>query len=110
MDEKEIPFRTVTKVYAVYDKVARELAGNIFTTHHDAAAIRAFTEALGRRDSQIAKHPDDFELVYLGHLICEDTGPTVVGYYNEAGVAGHRVVTTGEAWLASQPLKIEREA
>lgn len=106
MDETEIPFTTQTNIYAVYDKLAHELVGNIFTTQHDAAAIRAFSEALQNPNSLIAKHPKDFQLISFGRLICTDNGPSISPLIDN-GVFTFRVVTTGEAWVASQPLKLE---
>lgn len=80
-------------IYAIYDKVAAALIGNIYclmTISHPAAAVRTFQDGLTDPQTQLNKHPADFELVQLGFL--NDKNELVNEY---------RVIMTGEAWLAA---------
>lgn len=61
-------------LYAVYDKVAQDLAiPMIDIARHEAVAIRNFGEAVMAPKSRLAQNPDDYALVRLGWIIDADT-------------------------------------
>lgn len=81
-------------VYAIYDKIAGMLIGNVYALvimPHPAAAVRLFQDGLQNPETALNKHPADYELVQLGFL--SDKNELI----NE-----FRVILTGEAWLAAQ--------
>lgn len=59
-----------TGIYAIYDNKAKALTGaNFLHLHrHETTAVRMFSEIATDAQTQINKHPDDFELVRLGWL------------------------------------------
>jgi hypothetical protein len=63
-------------IYAVLDLVTMAIISGIHLFAHDAAAIRWFGDASS--DPHIARHLDDYNLVYLGSLTdaSEDIGIT----------------------------------
>lgn len=54
-------------IVAVFDQ-AIEAFGRPFTVVHAGQAVRSFIDETKNPDSEIAKHPADFELWQLGHL------------------------------------------
>lgn len=53
-------------IMAMYDKAAA-FYGQPFFTQSRNLGVRAFKDAInGKTDDQICKHPDDFELYFLG--------------------------------------------
>lgn len=56
------------RLYQVYDIVAETVIGGIVQESNDAPAIRAFTDALRNKDSLLAQHPEDYQLLALGEL------------------------------------------
>lgn len=83
-----------TGIYQIRDTTAEMVIGPIMTMHHQAAAIRVFTDALKDTSTSLSKHPEDYELVYLG-VQDEKTGEI-----NETGAA--MIVITGKQWKALQ--------
>lgn len=54
-----------SKLYTIYDQKAEiYLPPFCFPTH--GAAVRAFTETVNDPQSNIAKHPEDYNLFYIG--------------------------------------------
>lgn len=102
-------------IYAVIDIKARALVGPLMHFHNDNVAMRTFSELAADKASQIARYPEDYELVKLGTLYDEshydpmrDDPPrpidenhqpyTTIGIHNTP----HGVVITGKQWLALQ--------
>lgn len=56
------------RLYTVFDILANTTVGGIVQEMHDAPAIRAFSDALGNKESILAAHPADYELRYLGEI------------------------------------------
>lgn len=81
------------RIYAIRDKVA-EAFGPLMTFPHDAPAIRAFSDVASDPQTQVGRHPDDFELMELG--ILDDQAAEIVSQ------APARVVITGSSWRAAQ--------
>lgn len=79
-------------IYAIYDLVAGEIAGPLFTYAADAAAIRAFSDIAGRNDTTIAAHVEDYELIKLGMVKDRDLIPGM----------GTETILTGRQWRALQ--------
>lgn len=77
-------------IYAVRDTVADAIVGGLQLHRADAAAIRTFGDIASQRDSIVAMHPGDFELVCLGSIDGLSITPDA------------RVVITGAQWLAAQ--------
>lgn len=82
-------------IYAVRDRIANDLAGPYFnplvTLNGDNQAIRYFGDSLANKDSALAIHPTDYELIRLGTI--EPDG-TIVPYDTP------EIVITGEALIA----------
>lgn len=57
-----------TKMYTVYDTIARMTIGPIFTEQHHAAAIRIFTDAIRDPNGHLNKHPHDYQLRHIGDM------------------------------------------
>jgi len=56
----------VSQIFATYDRAAESFM-NPFVVPHSGVAIRGFTDAINSSgDSDISKHPDDFDLYYIG--------------------------------------------
>lgn len=81
-------------IYHLYDKVAQTVVGGIITANNDNVAMRDFTDALKNPQSVLHTHPEDFNLLVLGHL--EDDGTLV------PCPGGPMVVSTGQAWALAQ--------
>lgn len=80
-----------TGIYAIYDNLAKAILGGLHLYKHDAAAIRFFSDIATTANTQINKHPSDFDLVRLGFL------------ENEVELTPlHEVILTGANWLAAQ--------
>lgn len=59
-------------IIAVKDRAA-DMFGRPFYTRTTAEAVRSFTDEANNKDSQIHKHPEDYDLFLLG-TFNEDTG------------------------------------
>lgn len=102
------------KLYAILDVIANAL-GPIMVFRHDAAAIRAFADILGNKESMVGRHIADHKLVCLGEL--DDIDHSLALELGNNGLP--RDVLTGSQWLAAQtpttadsekPLRIAKEA
>lgn len=82
---------TTRTIYAILDLVANDIIGGLHIHRHEAAAIRFFSDIANMPDSNINRHPADFQLVQLGHL-------------NEKHqiVENYKLVITGAQWAAAQ--------
>lgn len=81
---------TVTKrLYQVYDIVAGTVIGGIVQETNDAPAIRSFTDALRNKDSILAQHPEDYQLLLLGEQFSS-------GLINP--LPNPEVILTGKTW------------
>lgn len=83
----------MNRIYSLYDNVAGQVAGRLFTAPADAAAIRSFVDALRMEDSIPGQHPQDFDLLFLGTI--DEQG--VIDFDSSCP----KVVLTGASWLAS---------
>lgn len=84
------------KLYAVHDIISKALEGPIMTFRADAAAIRMFSDLLGDNKTQLAQHPADYELLYLGYVNDDGEKPFIIGS------PGADSILTGAQWLAVQ--------
>ncbi|WNK13937.1 MAG: nonstructural protein [Microvirus sp.] len=55
-------------LYMVYDTVAQCVVGGIIQEPNDAPAIRAFHDALGDKNSFLASHPADYNMMRIGYI------------------------------------------
>lgn len=76
-------------LYAIHDKKADLIIGNIQLHHNDAVATRQFSDVCAAGDNIISKHPEDFQLLSLGHLTQDNR---IEPHYE--------VVLTGSQWAA----------
>lgn len=81
-------------LYMVYDLVAKTVIGGLIQEMSDAPAIRAFHDALSHRDSILAQHPEDFNLLLIGSIMSDGTIITPPD--------GVYAVATGAAWAAQK--------
>lgn len=81
----------MNKIYAIFDNLAMTITGPLMTFKANAAAIRTFSDIAGDAQTNIGKHPADYDLLQVGHI--DDQGNITV--YRET-------VITGEQWLAAQ--------
>lgn len=75
------------RLYAIYDRLAQEIVGRsmyaIMCMRTDQEATRYFADAIYDETSILAKHPADYELIYLGtmndrgHLKAQEI-PTII--------------------------------
>jgi len=79
-------------LFVIFDKVADTFLGHIIIERHPAPACRLFNQLLADKNSQLAQHPADFELVQIGFI--EDSGQLLP--------IEPMVITSGTAWLSSQ--------
>lgn len=61
------------KIYGIFDRAIQAFAAMPFFQPTNAAAIRVMKDELNRQGSQLAAHPEDFELLHLGDFN-EETG------------------------------------
>lgn len=85
-----------TGIYAIYDRQARAVVGGLQMHRHDAAAIRTFGDVASQKGSMVQMHPEDYDLIRLGHLD-DDAEPAVIQAHQVP-----EVVITGAAWLHAQ--------
>jgi len=60
--------KTYTKLYAVMDRVARDIFGGVIRCANDEVARRAFHDLLTQKDSPIAGHRGDYDLIQIGTI------------------------------------------
>lgn len=58
----------MNNIYAVYDKLAQSIIGGLHLLANDASAIRFFGDILQEQNSRLAAHPEDYDLISLGHI------------------------------------------
>lgn len=91
------------RIYMVFDLVAGQVVGSPVLEVADAPAIRGFHDALSAKDSMLAKHAADFDLLWIGEIADEGT---IFGPYSAGGDNVPRVtVARGAQWAAAQQLE-----
>lgn len=60
------------KIYAIYDKAAETFGTPVFLKA-DGIAMRMIKDEVDNPESPIGKHPEDFQLFYLGRYL-QDLG------------------------------------
>lgn len=91
----QFPFRRKMKnVYAILDNKAKAIIGGLQLHSHEAAAIRTFTDIATTPNTMLQKHPEDFDLICLGHLDEDEL--------HMVAMARHIVIMKGAAWKATQ--------
>lgn len=87
-------------VYAILDTIADQLIGGLVHYKHDAAAVRFFSDVAAMKESLIAKHPQDFDLIRLGYIT-----------HHHEMEPNNAVILKGSMWAAAQndhgPLQLE---
>lgn len=81
-------------IYAIVDLIAQDILGGLHLAMHDAVAVRLFSDVAQMQGSLIEKHPEDFSLVRLGHIV-SDNGD--IRLFDEP-----ETVLTGKAWAAAR--------
>lgn len=75
------------EIYAIYDRKAEDITGPLQMHRNVAVATRAFTDVMLDQQTMINRHPDDFDLVSLGHLA--ENGKDIIPKFN--------IIITGKA-------------
>lgn len=81
------------QIYAIYDNVAEAIIGGLHLHPHQAPAVRMFGDIAKLPNSQIALHPQDFDLLMLGTLLDDNTIEPAKKVIP---------IITGAAWSAAQ--------
>lgn len=89
------------QLYQIRDLVGQSVVGPIITAHHPAAAVRHFTDLLADKNTMLASHPEDYELLHLGEQD-ETTGDITSMRPN--------VVLTGVQWKQIQDSRDTRDS
>jgi len=79
-------------MYVIYDTVADAFIGQIIVDRHAAPVCRMFHQLLGDKNTQLASHPADYNVLHIGFI--EDSG--------KVWSIDPNIVATGAAWLAAQ--------
>lgn len=87
-------------IYAIRDKVAGMLIGGLHVHRHEAAAVRFFQDIATMPDSQIGRHPADFELLEIGYL--DDDGNVYKNRDDDTVNLEPVAVLDGATWAAMQ--------
>lgn len=56
---------TVLQICAIRDRAIDAFGQPIFVTH-TGAAVRSFADEINNQQSELAKHPEDYDLYHLG--------------------------------------------
>ena len=84
----------IQNLYGLYDKVAKSLIGGVHLLPHDAVAVRAMRDTMSNPQTDLARHPDDFELLCLGAVDME-TGEIRVPEFREVVMSGSLLSAMG---------------
>lgn len=76
------------KLYAIYDRAAQQLTGPIMNERADAVALRTFRDLVADPKTLVGQHPQDFDLLRLGHIDYDE-------HNNPQLVADYQLVVTG---------------
>jgi hypothetical protein len=80
------------RLYMVYDLIACTVIGTPILERADAAAMRAFNDALAHPESLLGQHPKDFNLLYVGSISEDGLILPVLG-------DSPQIIATGASWL-----------
>lgn len=81
-------------IYAIYDNKAADIVSLLQVHSHEAVAIRTFTDIALQENSQIQRHPEDFDLIRLGFLLTDANSGTAI-------TPGYQMVLTGKTLIAT---------
>lgn len=95
------------KLFQMYDTVAKGPIGPIFAIKSEAAAIRMFRDGLTDEKSNLATHPEDYELHQIGEQD-PDTGEILQAECPQCGLkagANHApiITITGKQAISLSP-------
>lgn len=90
------------RLYTLFDVVSEAVLGGIIQEVNDVAASRTFYDALTASDSPLAKHPADYNLLYVGTLH-ED------GVITDGDIAPRPVVARGSDWVAANTPQLMKD-
>lgn len=82
-------------MYAIRDILAEVLVGGVHLFKHDAAAVRFFGDVASQKETIVAKHLNDHELIAIGDI---DEATGLVTPFADLP----RTVITGSAWYLSR--------
>lgn len=80
-------------LYTVFDNVARVTSGRVIQEKNDNTASRLFYDALKAKESGMAEHAADYDLIRIGvisdtgYIIPEPDGPVVVATGHQFKIA-----------------------
>lgn len=87
------------RIYAIRDLVSKAILGGLHFFRHPAPAIRFFGDIASDPQTQIARHPQDYDLIAVA-TFDEDT-------LKLDGFDEPEIVITGAQWAAAQASKAE---
>lgn len=90
-------------LYQIYDTNAEQALGTIMAVNRDGPAIRTFFDVLGNSETELAKHPNDFELRHIG-IQDLDTGAIASLLDNDKNPTT-RTVISGAQWREMEDSK-----
>lgn len=90
-EQSEPKGNTSRSIFAVYDTVAETFIGQLILDRHAAPVTRMFHQLLGDKSTQLAAHPNDYNLLHVGYV--EDSG--------QLWPISPTIVATGSAWLSA---------
>ncbi len=78
-------------IIAIKDTLADDITGNLIIVNHPAVGVRLFGDVCQDKNTNVARHIEDHELVQLG-ILQSDLHIT----------DAYEVIITGKQWLAAQ--------
>lgn len=82
-------------ITAIEDTVARDIVGPLMLHNHTTAAVRNWDDICRIENSKVMLHIRDHQLIQVGYF---DTDSMTI-------TPEHKVLITGETWLAAQEPK-----
>lgn len=91
-----------TKLYVIHDTVANDIFGAIIRAANDEVARRSFHDLLSSKESPLARHEGDYNLLIIGRI--DNTG---VIYNGGTEITLPAIIARGADWLAANKLSLE---
>lgn len=85
---------STTRLYQIYDRAAQLAVGPIVRAKNSTVALRMFHGACADPKTDLAAHPADYELLYLGDQ--DDDTATIDGLLEPD------IIGTGKGWIRLQ--------
>lgn len=94
----------VRRIYAVYDKLAKDIITGLYIQPNDTVASRSFVDMVRAPDTNVNKHPEDYCLICLGSLVeLAEPGAAEIPLAVELGSLPYVVVTGKQVMDVNDP-------